>query len=94
MTNLNINRVTERIIVAGSGFLLIGAIAAIDEDVRGRLVNFATSGGSTELSVAGASLRRLVSHVTEAVGSHGAEHSLLVVFAIAALILLMLMPRT
>ena len=80
--------------VVGSGCTLVGAIAALDERVRGRLASMLTGDALTELTMAGPRLQRLVRTTAEAAGYHGAEHAPLVLFALVALVLVGLMLRT
>jgi len=94
MTELRLNRFAERILVVGSGCALVGTVAALNDSVRGRLVSVLTGDALTELTMAGARLQRVVRTITEAVGYHGTEHASLALFALAALVLLVLMLRT
>jgi len=94
VTKFSVNRFTERIMVAGSGCALVGAVAALDDRVRGRLVGVLTGDASTELAMAGARLQRVARTITESAGYQGTEHASLALFAIGAVVLLVLMLRT
>jgi hypothetical protein len=87
-------KLVERVMVTGSGFALVGTIAAFDDTVRGRLVGVFTGQALSELSGANAQVQRVVRIVTEAVGYSGTEDASLLYFAVAAVVLLGCMLRT
>ena len=94
MTELRLNPLGERIMVAASGCALVGAVAALDDTLRGRLVGLFTGEAPAEITMAGVRLQRIVRTATEAARYHGVEDTSLVFFAIAALVLVVLMLRT
>ena len=83
----------ERVMVGGSGCALIAGVAAMDETVRRRVLGVFTGDAASELSLAGSNVHRLVRTATEALG-YGSEGASLFYFAIAAVVILVLMLRT
>ena len=83
----------ERIMVAGSGCILVAGVAVVDETIRQRLTGALTGEALSELSVLSSGLHRFVRMGSEALG-YGNEGALLFYFAIAAIVLLVLMLRT
>ena len=80
--------------VMGSGGVLVGGVAVLDDTVRGRLIGIVSGDLLTELSMAGMPLHRAVRTVTEMVGYQTTQNGTLTVFAVAALVLFVLTFRT
>jgi hypothetical protein len=89
-----VNRFAERIVVTGSGFAVVGTVAAFDDTVRGRLTGLFSGQASSELLIASAQVQRVTRIVTESVGYTGNEDASLVYFVVAAVVLLVCMLRT
>ena len=79
--------------IAGTGAILVAGVAAVDETVRRRLVGVFTGEAVSELSVLSSTLHRFVRLGSEALG-YGNDGATLFYFAIAAIVLLVLMLRT
>jgi hypothetical protein len=80
--------------VGGVSVLILG-LAAIDERVRGQIVTLFNGGGPTgELASVGRQAERLASTVLQAVQYQSIEHAPLVIFALAAMVLVLFMLRT
>lgn len=90
------NRTTRSITTGASGFALIaGGLVVIDQRVREQVVAIASGGNASgELLSVGARLRELGLLAFQAVRHQSIEHAPLTLFALAALILLVLMLRT
>jgi len=74
--------------------LLIG-LAAIDDRVRDQVARAFTSRGPTaEFATVGSHLNEIVLIAAEAVRDQSIEHAPMVIFALAAAILVLLMTRT
>ena len=93
MTELRLGRISERVMVAGSGCILVGVVAAADGNVRRSVVNVLSGEVSGEFSMMTSKLNRLGQFLIETVGFQGSENGLLIVFALAALGLLTFMLR-
>ena len=93
MTESKLANTAERVMIAGSGCVLIAGVAAMDETVRRRVLGVFTGEAVSELSLAGSNVHRLVRTATEALG-YGTEGASLFYFAIAAVVILVLMLRT
>ena len=93
MTELRLNRLAERIMVVGTGCILIAAVAAMDEGVRGRLTGVFKGDALLQLTTAGMALQHLVQSVSETVGYQSAENAPLVLFGLAGLALFTFMIR-
>ena len=90
MTDLTINRIFERMIVAGSGCVLVTIIAAFDENARGHISGMLTGQATTELSGLGARLQHAIHTASQTVGVENID-STMGMFAVAALVLLVFM---
>jgi hypothetical protein len=88
MADLVINRLVEGTMVAGSGALLVGTVVAFDDGIRGHFTGLVSGGFAGEMTVAGELIQRSVRVATDAVGFQGSFDSPMVLFAIAALVLL------
>lgn len=90
MSELTINRIFERMMVAGTGCVLVTIVAAFDESTRGHISGVLTGQAVTELSGLGARLQHAIQTVSQAVGVQNMD-STMVMFAVAALVLLVFM---
>jgi hypothetical protein len=90
MSELTINRLFERMMVAGSGCVLVAIVAAFDENARGHISGVLTGQAVSELSGLGARLQHAIHTVTETVGIQNID-STMGMFAVAALVLLVFM---
>lgn len=87
------HRITEGIFSLGSfGALLVG-MSIVDDTFREHLAGVLTGEPSSALALAGVHMQRVARIAMETVGE-GSEHIALVLFALAALALLLLMHRT
>lgn len=94
MTELRLNRFGERVMIAGSGCAVLGGVVAFDETVRGRLDGMLHGNAFSELTTAGQSLHRVIRTTSEAAGYHGTQDTPLLIFTVAAVVLLGLMLKT
>ena len=76
---------TERGMATASGALLLGVVAAVDERVRGRVFGVLSGDISPEVSAISTQLRRAARFASETGGS---EEMTLVLFIVAAMVLL------
>jgi hypothetical protein len=80
---------------AGGVAALIAGLAAIDERVRDQIVMLVRGGGpSREIVTVGNRFQELVMILVQAVRDQSIEHAPLVIFALAAMILVLFMLRT
>jgi hypothetical protein len=80
--------------VGGVSVLLLG-LAAIDERVRGQIVSLLRGGApSAELTSVGEQVEGLAVTVMQALRHQSIEHAPLVIFALAAMVLVLFMLRT
>jgi hypothetical protein len=80
--------------VGGVSVLLLG-LAAIDERVRGQIVSLLRGGApSAELASVGEQVEGLAVTVMQALRHQSIEHAPLVIFALAAMVLVLFMLRT
>jgi hypothetical protein len=86
-------QVTETLLGVGSLGALGGAIAAIDETARVRMVEIVNGGFSHNLTVTGGHLHRWTSAGMEAARAFGADHTPLTIFVAVAAVLMILMLR-
>jgi hypothetical protein len=75
---------------------LVAGLAIIDERVRGQLASMVTNrpAASSELASVGDRLQDFLFVATQAVTDQSIEHAPLVIFALAALVLVLFMTRT
>lgn len=90
MTELSLNRLTERAVTAGVGCLLVGVVSVVDETVRQRVLGVFTGGASSEFSLANAHVQRAVTMATDLIGFQS-DHVSPGMFLIAALVFLVFM---
>jgi uncharacterized membrane protein len=90
MTELSLNRLTERAVSAGTGCVLVGAVAVMDDSVRQRLTGLFTGSAPAELAFANAYMQRGLRMATEMIGFQG-DHVSPGMFLIAAAVFVVLM---
>ena len=80
---------------AGGILALLIGLAAIDDRVREQISQaFARQGPTSEIATAGSRLQDVVMVVALAVRDQGIEHAPMVIFALAAMVLVLFMTRT
>ena len=80
--------------VGGVSVLVLG-LAAIDERVRGQIVSLLRGGApSAELASVGDQLENLAMTLLQTLRHQSIEHAPLVIFALAAMVLVLFMLRT
>jgi hypothetical protein len=94
MTGLSIERLFERVMVAASAFVLLGAAAVIDDRVRDRATGVFAGSAMSELTVARDVLARAFQQAADTVGYQSSEHGTLTFFVVAAGFLFVLAVRT
>ena len=94
MTELKIDRISERVMVAGSGLAVLAGIVALDETIRNRFTGLFTGSAGSEMSVTSAYLQRVTGSAIETMRYQGAENTMLVFFAVGAVVLFVLMLKT
>lgn len=94
MTGFSVERLFERMMVAGSAFVLLGAAAVLDDRVRDRATGVFAGSAMSELSAAHEQVQRAIQQAADTVGYHSGEHGTLVFFVVAATILFFVMLRT
>src|SRR5258705_552846 len=90
MTELRRNRFADGVMAASSGAVLVGGAVALSDDVRVRIASAFSGDVVGELAVAGARLQHVARTTTAMVGYQGAENGPLAVFALTALVLVVL----
>ena len=90
MSELTINRIFERMMVAGTGCVLVAIVAAFDENARGHISGVLTGQATTELSGLGVRLQHAIHTVSQTVGFENIG-STMGMFTVAALVLLVFM---
>lgn len=90
VTDLTINRLFEKMMVAASGCVLVGVVAMFDENARGHISGVLTGQATTELSGLGARLQHAIHTASQTVGVEN-MNSTMGLFAVAALVLLVFM---
>ena len=78
----------------GGVLALIVCLAAIDTDVRQQVAGIFTGAAPTEVTSVAADVRDLGLVVVQAVNDQSIEHAPLVIFALAASVLVLFMLRT
>ena len=79
---------------AGGVCALVVGLAAIDDRVREQIAHAFSSKGPSEMATAGTWLLDLVLIAVQAVRDQSIEHAPLVIFGLAALVLVLFMLRT
>lgn len=90
MTELSLNRLTERAVTTGVGFLLVGVVSVVDENVRQRVMGVFNGGASSELSLANAHMQRAIRMATDLIGFQS-DHVSPGMFLIAAVVFVIVM---
>ena len=94
MTGFSIERLFERLMVAASAFMLLGAAAVLDDRVRDRATGVFAGSAMGELTAAREQVERAIQQAADTVGYQSTEHGTLVFFVVAASILFLVMLRT
>ena len=94
MTNVMGSRFSEAIMTTGSLCMLVVAMAAIDERVRGFLTSVFTASPSNELAQAGVRAYRAARMVMDTADAHVGDPTPFVFFVIASVILTTFMLRS
>ena len=94
MTSFSVDRLFERMMVAGSAFVLLGAAAVLDDRVRDRATGVFAGSALSELEMARGHVERALQQAADTVGYQSSEHGTLVFFVVAASILFFVMLRT
>jgi hypothetical protein len=87
-------RGAERLMAAASGGVILMAVVALDESVRGRVVGLFNGSAGSELDVAVTRASRAVRPVTDFMASMGNESVAPIAFVVVAAVLLVLMLRS
>jgi hypothetical protein len=90
----SIDRLFERLMVAASVFVLIGAAAVLDTRVRDRATGVFGGTAMSELSAARDMVTRSLQQAADTVGYQSSENGTLVFFVVAAVFLFIVMLRT
>lgn len=94
MTGFTIERLFERLLVAASGCVLIGAAAVLDDRVRDRATGVFAGTAMSELAAGRHQVERALQYATNYVGYQSSENGTLVFFVVAAAVLFVVMLRT
>jgi hypothetical protein len=94
MTTFSVERLFEKMMVAGSVFVLLGAAAVLDDQVRDRATGVFAGSAMSELSAARDHVARAIQQAADTVGYQSSEHGTLVFFVVAATLLFVVMLRT
>ena len=94
VTSFSAEQVFEKMMVAGSLFLLLGAAAVLDDRVRDRAAGVIAGSDMSELSAAGEQVQRVIQQAADTVGYQSSHHGTLFYFVIAAAILFFVMLKT
>lgn len=88
------DRLFERLMVAASVFVLIGAAAVLDTRVRDRATGVFAGTAMSELATARDMVTRSLQQAADTVGYQSSENGTLVFFVVAAVFLFIVMLRT
>jgi hypothetical protein len=94
MTGFSVERLFERVMVAASACVLLGAAAVLDDRVRDRAGGVFAGTAMSELTVARDHVARALQQAADAVGHQSSEHGTLMFFVVAASVLFLLILRT
>ena len=94
MIGSGLERLYERLMIAASVFVLIGAAAVLDTRVRDRATGVFAGTAMAELSAARDLVVRACQQAADTVGYQSSENGTLVFFVVAAAILFVVMLRT
>ena len=84
----------EALMSAGALAILLLALVAVDDRVREQISLRLTAGPSVELANAGERVRDVTTVIVEAAREQSIEHAPLLIFVLAATVLVMFMLRT
>ena len=90
MSTLAINRIFEKMMVAGSGCVLVAIVAMFDENARGHIGGVLSGQAAMEFSGLGVRLQHAIHTASQTVGLENVN-STMGMFAVAALVLLVFM---
>jgi hypothetical protein len=94
MTGFSVERLFERMMVAGSGVVLLGAAAVLNDRVRDRASGVFAGSAMSELTVARGHVARALQQAADTVGYQSSEHGTLMFFVVAASVLFLLILRS
>ena len=94
MTGFSVERLFERMIVAGSAVVLLGAAAVLNDRVRDRATGVFAGSAMSELTAAREQVARALQSAADTVGYQSSEHGTLVFFVVAASVLFLLILRS
>lgn len=94
MTGFSIERVFERLMVAASAFVLLGAAAVLDDRVRDRATGVFAGSAMSELTMARDQVARAFQQAANTVGYQSNENGMLMFFVVAAGVLFILALKT
>jgi hypothetical protein len=94
MTGFSVERLFERMMVAGSGVVLLGAAAVLNDRVRDRASGMFAGSAMSELTVAREQVARALQQAADTVGYQSSEHGTLMFFVVAASVLFLLILRS
>jgi len=94
MTGFSVERLFERVMVAASAFLLLGAAAVVDDRVRDRATGVFAGSAMSELGAATDYVTRALQQAADNVGYQSDIHGTLMFFVVAASFLFILILRT
>jgi hypothetical protein len=93
MSELTINRIFERMMLAASGCVLVAMVAIFDENARKHVTGIFSGSAMVEAGFVGDRLQQAMHTVSQTVGYQGHMDSPLMMFAGAALVLFIFMFR-
>ena len=94
MTGVSADRLFERLMVGASAFVLLGAAAVLDDQVRDRATGVLAGSAMEELSAAYEQAQRALQQAANTVGYQSNENGTLLLFVVAAAFLFFVMLRT
>jgi hypothetical protein len=94
MTGFSVERLFERMMVAGSAVVLLGAAAVLNDRVRDRASGVFAGSAMSELTVAREQVARALQQAADTVGYQSSEHGTLMFFVVAASVLFLLILRS
>ena len=94
MTGFSVERLFERMMVAGSGVVLLGAAAVLNDRVRDRASGVFAGTAISELTAAREQVARALQQAADTVGYQSSEHGTLMFFVVAASVLFLLILRS
>ena len=94
MTGITADRLFERLMVGASAFVLLGAAAVLDDQVRDRATGVLAGSAMQELSAAYEQTQRALQQAVNTVGYQSNENGTMLLFVVAAAFLFFVMLRT